>query len=253
MKDVDPAVRGHSIAALAAIRAQPRIGWSADAEQEFCRTVNEAITAAMGDSTYNVRGAAIDALNPTHATSKLVDVLVSALGDPNLSSNAAAKLATFQPVEDLDPAPLLVFLRSRTLCEHAATACGGLRPMAIAPVLFSWLRGRDKALRYSAALALGRMQIREAIPELLKMANSRTGYGVAAVRVLGSIRDPCVTAALRQLLGDPDEVIRQEVVRALGNIGDMDARKALLVSLRDSSRYVRMMAKETLERLEIKQ
>ena len=72
---------------------------------------------------------------------------------------------------------------------------------------------------------------------------------VAAVQILGEIRDPAATPALIEVLREGDLNLRAQAAAALGKLGGPDAERALLAALEDPEWQVRAQAAKALGRV----
>lgn len=94
-------------------------------------------------------------------------------------------------------------------------------PVAIG-VLRQIVADRASHLRGQAALALGKLQVETALPELTLALNATAKYDrILAANALGMIGPAAIDAVptLTGLLQDPDKDIRLASVQALGQIG----------------------------------
>src|SRR5262245_38727587 len=101
----------------------------------------------------------------------------------------------------------IVLPRLRTMLPAflLMTGCGGK-----ASVAFKDLVDNDPVVRSDAALRLGQAQAKDAVPSLIAVLN------------------------------DPDEVVRVNVIRALGQIGDRSATTPIMPYVSDKLVTVRM-------------
>ncbi len=108
------------------------------------------------------------------------------------------------------------------------------------PLTFSHLiaalknEGEEEATRFWAAVALGRMGNRSAVPALIETLESvssrlRTGAALA----LGELRDPSALPNLRKALQDSSEGVRSTAVQTISQIGGDEAVSALGEKLTD--------------------
>ncbi len=92
----------------------------------------------------------------------------------------------------------------------------------------------DEARRMRAAIGLGRVGDRAAVPtlgELIEDEDAELDHRVEAVRLLGVLRDPRGVGALLGMV--EDERLRRRVLVALGRVGDPRAFDTLLEALTD--------------------
>ncbi|HEY1553325.1 MAG TPA: HEAT repeat domain-containing protein [Kofleriaceae bacterium] len=109
---------------------------------------------------------------------------------------------------------------------------------------------KPQQVRQDAARALGSGGAMAAVPTMIEWLNADPKMAAIAADVLGDLGGPQATAALVRSLGDPDDVVRQRAVRALGKIGLHDNPSvvvALIPRLDDTKTDVR---RETVEQLE---
>jgi HEAT repeat protein len=108
----------------------------------------------------------------------------------------------------------------------------------------------DPAIRFWAAVALGRLADREALGPLGELLSDRMPLprrGAAAA--MGRLGDRRATPLLLAALGDGDPEVRKSAVQALGELGDPAGVPALRAALEDHSWLVRCHAAEALGRL----
>jgi HEAT repeat protein len=133
--------------------------------------------------------------------------------------------------------------RTDDLVAAAILALGHTRAKEAAPALrrlYASATALDTVPRSCAAVALARLEDRDALPLLLKgirhpEAVMRQSAAVA-LGVLGSPGDGPVLEALAKASGDGDEGTRQFAIMALGRVGGADARAFLRRRVEDASR-----------------
>lgn len=105
-------------------------------------------------------------------------------------------------------------------------------------------------VRASAGRALGRLGMRDAMPELVRaLRDPVIDVRVVAAAAIWRLPDPAAVPALIELLRDPDASARQWSALALGVIRDLRATEPLLGLLNDSERHVRMDVLRSLGRI----
>lgn len=262
LRDRMPIVRAASAEALGHIRVQysrktqlPRPDWWLAVEEDLARS--------LLDDEPKVRQSAAFALSPS-VEPETERALIQALVDSENQFAVISTLSRLPRPSDLDPvpslelAPLLTWLRRadwKSMSEDAAKVLGRYRPTAFQPILLSWLRGRHSQLRTAAVTALGEMQVKEAIPDLLKLAApsswwhlrhryvSWLGLGpvddprVLAIEALGKIQDqeavPILGEILNQKATRQNRDLRMAAFDALKSIGGPEAK-----SFVDSTEFV---------------
>ncbi|MBL8793758.1 MAG: HEAT repeat domain-containing protein [Planctomycetia bacterium] len=125
------------------------------------------------------------------------------------------------------------------------------------PMLLAATKDEYPLVSYAAIKALGRVDPKRALPELIGIAQGPVGYGslpgVAAIALgeIGPLAREAVPV-LVELLAGKDRFVRRESALALGLIGGNDARlaPALLKATSDSEQEVRYRAVEAVGRLQ---
>ena len=133
--------------------------------------------------------------------------------------------------------PLIYLLKHDKNAEVrwvAALALGSLGSPDAASPLVQALKDKDRYVRYGAAKALHMMSWEP------QNDTDRAYYSIALqdwkqVTQLGT----AATGPLIEILSDPHEKTREEIVQALGEIGDSPAQRACEMVLKDPSRNVR--------------
>lgn len=137
---------------------------------------------------------------------------------------------------------------SRTQAAEVLGHIGDER--AIGPLLRT-LRDRNDILRYSAAVALGRIR-RPALPVLIEaLGSDHPWVREGAAQALGAIRDKQAVPELIRVLGDRKSYVRQAAAWTLGVIGDEQAVPFLLKALDDEDENVRRYAVSALRRMNV--
>jgi len=119
---------------------------------------------------------------------------------------------------------------------------------AAIPVLIGFLTNGDTHLRWTTALALGKIGDVRAVPALIAtLEDEDLGVRRGAVEALGKIADKCgevdsVVSALCSVMKDEDEVVRRYAAEGLGGTEDERAVPALIEALKDETRGVPEMA-----------
>lgn len=108
----------------------------------------------------------------------------------------------------------------------------------------------DWRVRASAGRALGRLGMRDAMPEFVRaLRDPVVDVRVVAAAAIWRLPDPAAVPALVELLRDPDASARQWSALALGVIRDLRATEPLVGLLNDSERHVRMDVLRSLGRI----
>jgi HEAT repeat protein len=230
LKDQDWAIRGEAASLLGTFK-DPR--------------AVVPLVALLRDQDRSVREAAIEALRSIGAPA--VEAVGACLAEPDLSvqESVSAILATIADERVL--APLITALRSGDwiVRMHAAKALGRVRNAVAVEPLIPLLQDKVKAVREEAAAAL--VAIGDAaIPSLLKALQHEDWLvRLHAVESLGKARSKrAVVPLLSVLFNDPDSAVREDAVRALGEIGDPQAVEHLFTAMREPG--LRTLAVEAL-------
>ena len=206
------------------------------------------LVSVLRDGDRAVRDAAIGALLAIGEPA--VTPLGDCLSDPVLTVQelASSVLAAIADARVL--APLMAALKSPDwiVRMHAAKALGRIQdPGAVAP-LVPLLQDKVKAVREETSTALA--AIGEAALSSLIAALTHVEWLVRlhAVEALGKTRSPeAVDPLLSALFNDPDRAVREDAVRALGQIGDARAVEFLVTVMKESG--LRPLAVEALGRI----
>lgn len=112
------------------------------------------------------------------------------------------------------------------------------------------LKSSDYGVRRHTAEKLGRLQVKDAVPELIELLED-TNWNVrkAAVSALGSIGEKSAASALLPVLRDTDWFVREAAAVALGKLGDVSAVSALRECLQDEVFSVKKAANSALQKL----
>jgi HEAT repeat protein len=162
-----------------------------------------ALIQALGDSDWDVRRAAAEALGK--------------LGDPQAVPALIGALGEWGD------------LWSENVRRAAAEALGKLGDPQAVPALIQALGDSDWDVRRAAAEALAKIGT-PAVPALIQaLGDSDWDVRRAAAEALGAIGDPQAIPALIQALGDSGWDVRRAAAEALGAIGDPQAVPPLSV------------------------
>ncbi len=142
--------------------------------------------------------------------------------------------------------------------ESAAVQLGDIKDKRAVPALIGALKDEDGYVRSEATYALGEIGDASAVPALIEaLKDENECLREDAAWALGKIGKSAVPALI-EALKDKDRVVRKNAARALGEIGDASAVPALIGALTDVD--VRMRAAwalgkiaegcETIEELE---
>lgn len=203
------------------------------------------LVSLLRDSDRAVREAAIGALRAIGEPS--VPVLGACLSDPQLTVQEAASavLASIADERVLDP--LITALRNHDwiVRMHAAKALGRIKQASAVEPLVPLLQDSVKAVREETALALAAIGD-AAIPSLLAaLTHGEWLVRLHAVEALGKTKSPAaVEPLLSALFNDSDTAVKEDVIRALGQIGDARAWEFLVQVMKEPA--LRPLAVEAL-------
>jgi HEAT repeat protein len=108
----------------------------------------------------------------------------------------------------------------------------------------------DWRVRASSGRAVGRLSLREAVPDLVRaLRDAQVEVRVVAAAALWRLPDPAAVPALLELLHDRDPAARQWGALALGVIRDTRATQPLTQMLADSEAAVRLDTIRSLGRI----
>ena len=192
------------------------------------------LVSVLRDGDRAVRDAAIGALLAIGEPA--VTTLGACLSDPVLTVQelASSVLATIADARVLEPLIKALASRDWIVRMHAAKALGRIQdPEAVAP-LVPLLQDSVKAVREETSTALA--AIGEAALPSLRGALTHEEWLVRlhAVEALGKTRSPeAVAPLLSVLFNDQDRAVREDAVRALGQIGDARAVEFLVTAMKD--------------------
>lgn len=203
------------------------------------------LVSLLRDADRAVREAAIGALTAIGEPS--VPVLGLCLSDPQLGVQEAASSVLASIADERVLAPLIAALGNQDwiVRMHATKALGRIKnPSAIEP-LIPLLQDKVKAVREEATVALAAIG-NAALPSLLEaLKHPEWLVRLHAVEALGKMRSPAaVEPLLSALFNDHDQAIREDVVRALGQVGDGRAVEFLVTVMKEPG--LRPLAVEAL-------
>jgi HEAT repeat protein len=202
----------------------------------------------LRDQDRSVREAAIGALREIGAPA--VEALGTCLTQADLSVQESASAVLTTIADERVLPQLITALRSGDwiVRMHAAKALGRVRNADAVEPLIPLLQDKVKAVREEAAATLAAIGD-PAIPSLLDALRHEDWLvRLHAVESLGKARSHrAVEPLLSVLFNDRDSAVREDAVRALGEIGDPTAVDYLFTAMREPS--LRTLAVEALGRI----
>jgi HEAT repeat protein len=235
--------------------------------------------AALKDEDWSIREEAatmLGTLRDPRAVAPLVSVLrdgdravrdaasaaLLAIGEPAVTTLGACLSDTALTVQELASSVLATIADVRVLVPltaalkspdwivrmHAAKALGRIQDPETVASLMPLLQDRVKAVREEASTALAAIG-NAALSSLLGALNHVEWLvRLHAVEALGKTRSPeAVDPLLSTLFNDRDRAVREDAVRALGQIGDARAVEGLLTAVKEPE--LRTLAVEALGRI----
>lgn len=206
------------------------------------------LVSILRDRDRSVREAAIGALTSIGEPS--VEAVGACLFDPELSVQEAASAVLASIADDrvLDPLVRALTSGDWIVRMHAAKALGRIKDPASVQPLIPLLQDKVKAVREETSSALAAIG-EAAIPALLEaLTHEEWLVRLHAVESLGKTKSQkAVEPLLSALFNDADSAIREDAVRALGEIGDSQAVEFLFAAMKEPG--LRTLAVEALGRI----
>ena len=233
LKDEDWAIREEAATALGTFRDPRAVG---------------PLVCLLRDGDRAVRQAAIGALTAIGEPS--VPVLGLCLSDPQPDVQEAASSVLALIGDERVLLPLIEALGNRDwiVRMHAAKALGRIKHARAIEPLIPLLQDKVKAVREEATIALAEIGD-AALPSLLDaLRHPEWLVRLHAVEALGKSRSPeAVEPLLWVLFNDQDQAIREDTVRALGQLGDSRAMEFLVTVMKEPG--LRTLAVEALGKI----
>jgi sugar phosphate permease len=205
-------------------------------------TVDELLET-LDDPRFNVRFEAIISIARHRPDDRLIDALAKVLrhSEPSLGVVAAWALGRLGDPRALDALREGLNSSYRSIRAHSARALGTLGDEAIVPQLLEYLETEpDFSLRLAYGSTLGKLRIKEAIPELLSLLakcpdleNQQT-TALSIGRIIGNEHD------FIQLLGqtgssDPGTPIAQAILALKKGLDGLDVGEMDLMDMLDAA------------------
>ncbi|RJP16638.1 MAG: FHA domain-containing protein [Candidatus Abyssobacteria bacterium SURF_5] len=183
-----------------------------------------------------------------------IESLISQLGHADASRRELAANLLGQLGAAAAGDALMKLLRKETdvkVQSAAVEAIGFLGETKAAKALLALFDTKDVVLRSAVVKAIIRIADEKTVTELahsLKHAEKRVR--VLAAYVLGQIRGAHASKQLRRALDDESFEVREAVVKALGDSGDLQSVDALIESAKDTQRYPLVWVLDSLGKIE---
>lgn len=207
-------------------------------------------------------------MKPTIKTAILAMLLLVAACGPNQGSRnvdrqipAPRQAPTVPPVRAEKPDPALQAQAKAILAESLASNHPFLRANAIEAteatlatqdpsIYLKALKDTSAPVRFAAAVAIGRLQIKSAKDELVQMVNDASPQvGIGVRFALHRMGDTRFTKDLENTARDPDPKIRGTTAQILGLLKEPTATRILKPMRKDPEPGVRIQVAEALWRL----
>jgi len=206
------------------------------------------LVSLLRDADRAVRQAAVGALTAIGEAS--VPVLGLCLSDPQPGVQEAASSVLSLIADERVLAPLIASLENPDwiVRMHATKALGRVKDARAIEPLIPLLQDKVKAVREEATTALAEIGD-PALPSLLEaLKHSEWLVRLHAVEALGkSCSAEAVEPLLWVLFNDHDQAIREDTVRALGQLGDSRAMEFLVTIMKEPG--LRTLAVEALGKI----
>lgn len=162
---------------------------------------------------------------------------------PKLGGERAAELAGFALAdEDLEVQGAAV----QVLAQLAASHSGDPEPLGLAHLRLA-LRASFDPVVATAARALGAIDDRESIPTLRELVRQgRPGVAVAAMESLRAMKDPALETLWVEALGQDDEELVKEALRAIADAASVRSAARVALALEHAAWDVRQLAARLL-------
>ncbi len=233
LKDEDWAIREEAAAMLGTLRDPRAVA---------------PLVSVLRDGDRAVRDAAIGALLAIGEPA--VTPLGACLSDPELTVQELASSVLANIADARVLAPLVKALKSPDwiVRMHAAKALGRIQdPGTVAP-LVPLLQDKVKAVREETSTALAAIGEASLSSLLAALTHAEWLVRLHAVEALGKTKLPeAVDPLLSVLFNDRDRAVREDAVRALGQIGDVRAAEFLITAMKEPG--MRPLAVEALGRI----
>ena len=253
LNDEDWAIREEAAIALGTFRDARAVGPLVNLLRDTDRAVRQAAIGALtaigkpsvpvlglclSDSQPGVQEAASSVLSVI-ADERVLAPLIGALGNSDwiVRMHAAKALGRIRDARAIDPLIPLLQDRVKAVREEASMALAEIGDAAL-PSLLEALRHTDWLVRLHAVEALGKSRSRDAVEPLLWALFNDQDQAVRedVVRALGQLADGRATEFLVTAMREPG--LRPLAVEALGQIGDRRAVPVLIAIVEGSDRPV---------------
>ena len=221
LRDEDWGVREDAASALGAFRDPRSVSPLIYALQDSDRAVRTAASAsllAIGDPAIVPLGHCLQD------------------SDLNVQESAASILATIGDHQVLEPLISALLNTNWIVRMHAARALGRIGDIRALDTLILLLQDKVPAVRDEAGAAITSLGEPSIAPLLETLKHKEWKIRLQAIEALALLKPKAAVDPLLTLMKhDPDTAIRQDAVRALGEIGDSRAVESLMAALNQKS------------------
>ena len=240
LKDHDPQVR------LMATKALARIGGP---------IAGSTLSIALKDQDPKIREIAVGSLGEV-GNASIAPMLLNII---NLDEVSAVRQKAAESLAKLgEPVGLKQLLRILKNSEEeegvraaVANAIGRLGGMAEVPALISMLKEHSSILRMNATIALGKLAEPSAIPTLKYILETDPDAHVrgSAALALGEMKNKNAVPFLCKALRDKNSNVRASAAEALGKLKFSESIEILEIALEDQDDFVRSRAAQAIEKI----
>jgi len=137
-----------------------------------------------------------------------------------------------------------------TARRNAVISLGRLKVRDAVPELIKVLDDSEVSVRRAAIIALGRIGDVKSIEAIIaQLEDENPGVRMDAIVALAKFHKQEVSVVIRQHLKDPHPVVRQKTAEVLGEIGDISSQGDLIGALSDESESMRICVIDALVKL----
>ncbi|MBN2541855.1 HEAT repeat domain-containing protein [bacterium] len=171
--------------------------------------------------------------------------------DPDIRAAAARGLGGIQDSISVDPLIEKLSDPDPRVRRYSAVSLGKLRDKKAVDELIMAMSDSNFSVRYAASYALARIGGNDLKDKLVEKLNETEGiFKYHIIETLGSMNHRDTKPIFYELLENPSYEIRGYACEALGNFrGDYKVANALKRALHDESEFVKMKARNSLEKL----
>lgn len=200
------------------------------------------LLAALGDASWRVRKATVDALLAAAFNAEIIEELVVLLA----SDNAGLRNSAVETLERLGDRAVPVLLRHVTDDDHdvrkfVIDILGSIGDAEAVPFLVNALDDPEPNVYAAAAENLGKIGNAQAVPHLLQaLGKNDIWLRYTILEALSKIGKPVPMAVIKPMVGE--NLLKKAAFDCLGAIGDAEAAPLLLEGLKERVKNIREAA-----------